>query len=306
MTEAQAGKAPVQRLADRVSSVFVPAVIALSVATLAAWLALGGSATDAFTAAVAVLIIACPCALGLATPTALMVGTGRGAQLGVLIKGPEVLEATRAVDTVVLDKTGTVTTGRMSLVEVAVADGVDRDEALRLAGAVENASGAPGGARDRKEAAAPPDGLPAGRGSLRQPRGPRRRGDRRGPRGRRRPPRLPRRARRGAAARARGRAALAEQRGQTAVAAAWDGAARAVFAVADTVKPSSAEAVASLKELGLRPVLLTGDNETTARAVAAEVGIDEVIAEVLPGRTRPTSSSASRTRAASWRWSATA
>ena len=140
VTEAQAGKAPVQRLADRVSGFFVPAVIGVSAATLAIWLVLGGSATDAFTAAVAVLIIACPCALGLATPTALMVGTGRGAQLGLLIKGPEVLESTRRVDTVVLDKTGTVTTGRMSLAGVAVADGVDRDDALRLAGALENAS----------------------------------------------------------------------------------------------------------------------------------------------------------------------
>jgi P-type Cu+ transporter len=281
VTEAQAGKAPVQRLADRVSSVFVPAVIALSVATLAAWLALGGNAADAFTAAVAVLIIACPCALGLATPTALLVGTGRGAQLGVVIKGPEVLESTIAVDTVVLDKTGTVTTGRMSLVEVAVADGVDRDDALRLAGAVEDASEHPV-ARAIATAAAgtngplPPvqrflsvqglgvegvvDLIPVVVGSPAFV----------AERGAAMPPDL-------VAA-----SAAAEQCGQTVVAVAWDGAARAVFAVADTVKPSSAEAVASLKELGLHPVLLTGDNDTTARAVAAEVGVGEVIAEVLP------------------------
>jgi Cu+-exporting ATPase len=281
VTDAQAGKAPVQRLADRVASVFVPAVIGLSVATLAAWLALGGSATDAFTAAVAVLIIACPCALGLATPTALLVGTGRGAQLGVLIRGPEVLETTRAVDTVVLDKTGTVTTGRMSLVDVALADGVERDEALRLAGAVEDASEHPVARAIAKAAAATNGPLPpvdrfvnfeglgveglvnsrrvvSGRAALLAERG------------LALPPEL-------AAARA-----AAEASGRTAVAAAWDGEARAVFVVADTLKPSSVEAVASLKELGLRPVLLTGDNETTARAVAAEVGIDEVIAEVLP------------------------
>ena len=294
VTEAQSGKAPVQRLADRISGVFVPAVIGLAVVTFAAWLALGGSAGDAFTAAVAVLIIACPCALGLATPTALMVGTGRGAQLGLLIKGPEVLESTRKVDTVVLDKTGTVTTGRMSLVELTVADGVDRDEALRLVGALENASEHPVaraisraalGARASEGAAtawaAGHTGLPAveefanrkglgaeglvdgravlaGRPALLAERG------------MPLPPDL-------AAART-----VAEQRGQTAVAAAWDGQARAVFVVADTVKASSAEAVRELKELGLRPVLLSGDNETTARAVAAEVGIDEVIAEVLP------------------------
>ena len=294
VTEAQAGKAPVQRLADRVSSVFVPAVIALSVATLAAWLALGGSSADAFTAAVAVLIIACPCALGLATPTALMVGTGRGAQLGVVIRGPEVLEATRAVDTVLLDKTGTVTTGRMSMVEIAVADGVNRDQALRLAGAVEHASEHPvaraiakgaaaaaGAAAGRAPAGARHDALPAvDRFASRQGLGAE--GIVEGhavvvgspaflaERGAALPPEL-------AAA-----AASAEQRGHTAVAVAWDGAARAVFAVADTLKPSSAEAVASLNELGLRPVLITGDNETTARAVAAEAGIDEAIAEVLP------------------------
>ena len=287
VTDAQAGKAPVQRLADRVSSVFVPMVIVVSVATLAAWLALGGSASDAFTAAVAVLIIACPCALGLATPTALMVGTGRGAQLGVVIRGPEVLEATRAVDTVLLDKTGTVTTGRMSLVDVAVADGVDRDEALRLAGAVENASEHPVAraiAREATHVAAPAatGARPAPVGGFANREGLGAEGIVDGrevmvgrpallaEHGLALPPEL-------AAARA-----TAERRGQTAVAAAWDGAARAVFVVADTLKPTSAEAVASLKELGLRPVLLTGDNETTARTVAAEVGIDEVIAEVMP------------------------
>jgi len=258
--------------------VFVPVVIALAVATLGFWLGTGETASFAFTAAVAVLIIACPCALGLATPTALMVGTGRGAQLGLLIKGPEVLESTRHVDTVVLDKTGTVTTGRMSLVEVVVADGVDRAEALRLVGALEHASEHP---IARAIAAAAGDDLPAvesfanraglgvegvveGHGVIA---------------GRPAllaewalylPPELD-------AARA-----AAEARGQTAIAAGWDGRATAVFVVADTVKPTSADAVASLKALGLRPVLLTGDNATTARAVAAEVGIEEVIAEVLP------------------------
>jgi Cu+-exporting ATPase len=279
--DAQTGKAPVQRLADRISGVFVPVVIALSVATLAFWLGTGESATFAFTAAVAVLIIACPCALGLATPTAMMVGTGRGAQLGLLIKGPEVLESTtRGVDTVVLDKTGTVTTGRMSLVEVTVADGVERDEALRLVGALENASEHPIAQAIAKAASAlgplaPVEGfanceglgvegvvdghaLIVGRPALLADWA----------------MHLP--AELDAARRA------AEARGQTAIAAGWDGRATAVFVVADTVKDTSAEAVASLKALGLRPVLLTGDNETTARAVAAEVGIDEVIAEVLP------------------------
>ena len=278
--DAQTGKAPVQRLADRVSGVFVPVVIGLAVATLGFWLGTGESATFAFTAAVAVLIIACPCALGLATPTALMVGTGRGAQLGLLIKGPEVLESTRQVDTVVLDKTGTVTTGKMSLVEVAVADGIDRDEALRLVGALENASEHPI-AQAIAKAAGEHSALPAAEGFANR--------EGLGVEGvvdghaviagrpalladwaMHLPPTLD-------AART-----AAEARGQTAIAAGWDGQATAVFVVADTVKDSSAEAVASLKGLGLRPVLLTGDNETTARAVAAEVGIDEVIAEVLP------------------------
>ena len=278
--DAQTGKAPVQRLADRISGVFVPVVIALAVGTLGFWLGAGESATFAFTAAVAVLIIACPCALGLATPTALLVGTGRGAQLGILIKGPEILESTRKVDTIVLDKTGTVTTGRMALVDVAVADGVERAEALRLAGALEHASEHPI-AQAIATAAAAAGVLPAveaftnreglgvegvvdghavivGRPALLADWA------------MHLPPELD-------AARA-----AAEGRGQTAVAAGWDGRAAAVFAVADTVKEGSAEAVASLKALGLRPVLLTGDNATTARAVAAEVGIDEVIAEVLP------------------------
>jgi P-type Cu+ transporter len=291
VTEAQAGKAPVQRLADRISGVFVPAVIVLSLVTFAVWLVAGGSASNAFTAAVAVLIIACPCALGLATPTALMVGTGRGAQLGLLIKGPEVLESTRRVDTIVLDKTGTVTTGRMSVVEVVPAAGVDRVEALRLAGAVENASEHPVGraiaraASERHAMRVAGDGLA---GALQPVEGFRNveglgvagvvhgvdvlvgRPALLAERGIDLPAEL-------AAARAR-----AEERGQTAVVAAWDGEARAVLVVSDTVKPSSAEAVASLEDLGLRPVLLTGDNETTARSVAGEVGIDEVIAEVLP------------------------
>jgi Cu+-exporting ATPase len=279
--DAQTGKAPVQRLADRISGIFVPVVIALAVATLGFWLGTGETAAFAFTAAVAVLIIACPCALGLATPTALMVGTGRGAQLGLLIKGPEVLESTRKVDTVVLDKTGTVTTGRMAVVEVVVADGVDRDEALRLVGALESASEHPI-ARAIARTAAADAPLPAVEGFVNH--------EGLGVEGvvdghgiiAGRPallaewslhlsPELD------AARRA------AEARGQTAIAAGWDGRATAVFVVADTVKDTSAEAVASLKALGLRPVLLTGDNETTARAVAAEVGIDEVIAEVLPG-----------------------
>jgi P-type Cu+ transporter len=277
---AQTGKAPVQRLADRVSGVFVPVVIGLAIATLGFWLGTGESATFAFTAAVAVLIIACPCALGLATPTALMVGTGRGAQLGVLIKGPEVLESTRRVDTVVLDKTGTVTTGRMSLVEVVAADGVDAAEALRLAGALEAASEHPIAAAIA-HAAAQAGPLPAVEG-------------------------FANRAGLGVEGVVAGHAVVvgrpalladwamhlapeldaarvaAEARGQTAIAAGWDGRAAAILVVADTVKETSAEAVAALRDLGLRPVLLTGDNATTARAVAAEVGIDEIIAEVLP------------------------
>jgi Cu+-exporting ATPase len=278
--DAQTGKAPVQRLADRISGIFVPVVIGLALATLGFWLGNGESTSFAFTAAVAVLIIACPCALGLATPTALMVGTGRGAQLGLLIKGPEVLESTRRVDTVVLDKTGTVTTGRMSLTEVTVADGIDRAEALRLVGALEHASEHPI-ARAIARAAAEAGPLAAVEGFANR--------EGLGVEGvvdghalivgrpalladwaMHLPPELE------AARRA------AEARGQTAIAAGWDGAATAVLVVSDTIKSSSAEAVASLKALGLRPVLLTGDNATTARAVADEVGIDEVVAEVMP------------------------
>ncbi|MCD0445064.1 copper-translocating P-type ATPase [Glycomyces sp. A-F 0318] len=278
---AQSGKAEVQRLADRVSGIFVPVVIAIAVATLGAWLGAGFGATAAFTAAVAVLIIACPCALGLATPTALLVGTGRGAQMGVLIKGPEVLESTRRVDTIVLDKTGTVTTGRMALTGAVAADGVDRGELLRLAGALEHASEHPVAQAVAAGAADEAGPLPAvedfqnvegkgvqgvvegryvvvGRESLladwKLELGPE-------------------------LAEAK---AAAEAEGRTAVAAAWDGEARGVLVVADAVKPTSAEAVAQFKALGLTPVLLTGDNRTVAARIAAEVGIDEVIAEVLP------------------------
>ena len=282
--EAQNGKAAVQRLADRVSAVFVPAVIGLAFVTLAAWLAAGQPASAAFTAAVAVLIIACPCAMGLATPTALMVGTGRGAQLGILIRGPEVLESTRAIDTVVLDKTGTVTTGTMSLVAVLAEPGEDPDEVLCVAGAAEDGSAHPiaravtAGARDRLGAM----GIPAaedftshhGQGVTAVI------GDRKVAVGRSRwlyaehglvvPSRLTE------------RAAWAEDEGRTVVFAAWDGRVRGAIVVSDTVKPTSAEAIARLRGMGLRPVLLTGDNERAARAIAADVGIDEVIAEVLP------------------------
>jgi Cu+-exporting ATPase len=278
--DAQNGKAAAQRLADRLSAVFVPAVIVIALGTLAGWLLVTGHAAAAFTAAVAVLIIACPCALGLATPTALMVGTGRGAQLGILIRGPEVLEQTRRVDTVVLDKTGTVTTGRMALTAVHTAEGVAEAEALRLAGALEHASEHP---IAQAIAAAAGDDLPpvgdfanlpglgvqgvveghaviAGRAALlaewSQPM----------------PPALD------AARRA------AEAAGRTAVCVGWDGAARAVLEVADTVKPTSREAVSRLRALGLRPVLLTGDNRAVAETVAAEAGIApaDVHAEVLP------------------------
>ena len=279
--EAQNGKAAVQRLADRVSAVFVPVVLALAVATLGFWIGTGSGPAVAFTAAVAVLVIACPCALGLATPTALMVGTGRGAQLGILIRGPEVLESTRRVDTVVLDKTGTVTTGRMALVDVVPAAGTGADELLRLAGAVESASEHPiaravaAGAWERVgDLPAVVDfgnteglgvrGVVEGRAvvvgregllaewSLTVP-----------------------------AELAEAKAA-GEAAGRTAVLAGWDDAVRGLLLVADTVKPTSAEAVRQLRSLGLRPVLLTGDNATVARTVAAEVGIDEVIAGVLP------------------------
>ena len=270
VTEAQNGKAPVQRLADRISAIFVPVVIGLSLATLGFWIGAGEDTAFAFTAAVAVLIIACPCALGLATPTALLVGTGRGAQLGVLIKGPEILESTRRVDTIVLDKTGTVTTGRMSLVEV-----VGDDDALRLAGAVEDASEHPIGRAIARAARDQLGALPGvERFTNRGGRGVTGVIDGREVHVGRPDGELP--ARLEAVRRA------GEAQGRTAVVVSWDGEARGVLVVADTVKPTSAEAVASLKALGLRPVLLTGDNATTARAVAADVGIDEVIAEVLP------------------------
>jgi Cu+-exporting ATPase len=280
VTDAQTGKAPVQRLADRVSGVFVPAVFAIAIGTLMFWLGTGQSATFAFTSAVAVLIIACPCALGLATPTALMVGTGRGAQLGLLIKGPEILESTRRIDTVVLDKTGTVTTGKMTLAGIVAADDVDPGEALRLAGALEDASEHPI-AQAIAAAARAAGPLPAVEGFANR--------EGLGVEGLvdghalvvGRPVLLADRAMHLPAELDAARRA-AESRGQTAIAAGWDGRARAVFVVADTVKPTSADAIARLKALGLRPVLLTGDNAATARAVAAEVGIDEVIAEVMP------------------------
>ncbi len=279
--EAQTGKAQAQRLADRVSAIFVPVVIALAAGTLGFWIGTGTGTEAAFTASVAVLIVACPCALGLATPTALMVGTGRGAQLGILIKGPEVLESTRAVDTVLLDKTGTVTTGRMTLLEVIAAKGESTDEVLRLAGAAESASEHPvaqaiaSGAQARTGQLLPVtdfanveglgvqgvvDGhaVVVGRTRLLDDWS----------------MRLP-----GALVEAM-RAAEAD--GRTVVAVGWDGTARGLLVVADAVKETSAEAVAQLRELGLTPVLLTGDNETVARSVAEQVGIDEVIAGVLP------------------------
>ncbi|MGW5131340.1 heavy metal translocating P-type ATPase [Streptomyces sp. NPDC004135] len=273
--DAQNGKAEVQRLADRISGIFVPVVLLIAAATAGTWLGLTGDGVAAFTAAVAVLIIACPCALGLATPTALMVGTGRGAQLGILIKGPEVLESTRRIDTVVLDKTGTVTTGRMTLQEVHLAEGADEKEVLRLAGAVEHASEHPVaraialGAEERAgrlPEVAEFENVP-GRGVRARVE------DRAVAVGRLFddvPPEL---------ARAREEA---ERSGHTAVLAGWDGTARAVLAVADAVKETSAEAVRDLRALGLTPVLLTGDNRTVAEAVAERVGIDRVVAEVLP------------------------
>jgi Cu+-exporting ATPase len=281
--DAQNGKAQVQRLADRISGIFVPIVIALAVGTLGFWLGSGAGASAAFTAAVAVLIIACPCALGLATPTALMVGTGRGAQLGILIKGPEVLESTREVDTVVLDKTGTVTTGQMTLVDVVAAPGEDADEVLRLAGALEDASEHPiaravsAGAREKSgELPAVEDftnveglgvqGLVEGHAVLV---------------GR---PRLLAEWSQRLPAELQAAVVKAQSEGGTAVAVGWDGAARGVVVVADAVKPTSAEAIAQLRALGMRPVLLTGDNEVVARAVAGQVGIDagDVVADVLP------------------------
>ncbi|HEY9353600.1 MAG TPA: heavy metal translocating P-type ATPase, partial [Nocardioides sp.] len=283
--EAQTGKAAAQRLADRISGIFVPIVIALSAITLGFWLGAGAGTATAFTAAVAVLIIACPCALGLATPTALMVGTGRGAQLGILIKGPEVLESTRAIDTIVLDKTGTVTTGSMTLTDVIAAPGEDADEIARLAGALEYASEHPIARAIAAGAEARVGTLPVAEDFANVPG-------------------------LGVQGIVDGHAVLvgrvrlleewsqylpgdlvlamaeAESEGRTAVAVGWDGQARGVLVVNDVVKPTSAAAIAELQSLGLTPVLLTGDNETVARSVAAEVGIpvsaDTVIAEVLP------------------------
>ncbi|MFJ4599124.1 heavy metal translocating P-type ATPase [Streptomyces griseoluteus] len=273
--DAQNGKAEVQRLADRISAVFVPVVILVALGTFGVWLGVTGDTVAAFTAAVAVLIIACPCALGLATPTALMVGTGRGAQLGILIKGPEVLESTRRVDTVVLDKTGTVTTGRMTLQEVYTAPGEDEKQVLRLVGALEHASEHPV-ARAVAEGAEERVGTlpPAERFENVPGRGVRGHVDGHEVAAGRLWDDLP-----GELATARSRA---EQEGRTAVVAGWDGRPRAVLAVADAVKETSAEAVRELRALGLTPVLLTGDNRTVAEAVAREVGIDEVVAEVLP------------------------
>jgi P-type Cu+ transporter len=256
VAEAQSGKAPIQRLVDRVSSVFVPIVLALSLATLVGWLVATGDATDAFSAAVAVLIIACPCALGLATPTALMVGTGRGAQLGILIKGPEVLERTRRITTVVLDKTGTVTEGRMELAQVTPLDGASRAEVLRLAGAVEAASEHPIAQAVAAVARAELGELPPvtefrnvpGVGVV------------------------------GTVDRRR----VEVGRSDGSITVSWDGAQRATLSVVDTVKPTSAEAIAALRELDLTPVLLTGDAAETSERVASEVGIDRVLPEVYP------------------------
>ena len=273
--DAQNGKAEVQRLADRISGIFVPVVLLIAVATAGAWLGLTGDGVAAFTAAVAVLIIACPCALGLATPTALMVGTGRGAQLGILIRGPEVLESTRRVDTVVLDKTGTVTTGRMTLQEVHAAEGTDEKEVLRLAGAVEHASEHPVARAIALGAEERAGRLPEVEGFENVPgRGVRGRVEGRDVAVGRLFDDVP-----AELTRARDEA---ERAGRTAVLAGWDGTAQAVLAVADAVKETSAEAVRELRALGLTPVLLTGDNRAVAETVAAAVGIETVVAEVLP------------------------
>jgi Cu+-exporting ATPase len=256
VAEAQAGKAPIQRLVDRISAVFVPVVIAIALLTLAGWLAFGGSPGDAFTAAVAVLIIACPCALGLATPTALLVGTGRGAQLGILIKGPEILEQTRRISTIVLDKTGTVTTGRMELVELALLNGATRVDVLRRAGAVEAASEHPVGHAISGAARAELGALPSVTAFRNVPGV-------------------------GVTGVVEGSAVEVARR-DGAITVSWDDAVRARLTVRDTVKPSSRAAIVELERLGLKPVLLTGDADATAHDVAREVGIDRVLAEVLP------------------------
>jgi P-type Cu+ transporter len=291
VTAAQAGKPPVQRLADRISAVFVPVVIGLAAATLAAWLAAGRPATAAFTAAVAVLIIACPCAMGLATPTAILTGTGRGAQLGIVISGPEVLESTRSVDTIVLDKTGTLTTGKMILAERAAAPRQDEAELLRLVAALESASEHPvaqaivAAAREaslRPPVTLPPVTLPPVTGFASAP-GLGVSGEVAG--------------HTVVAGRAdwletgwsmtvpgplAARAARAEAAGRTVIFAGWDGQVRGILVVADTLKPTSAAAVRRLRAMGLHPVLLTGDNPRAAGDVAAAAGISEVIAGVLP------------------------
>ncbi|TLP98510.1 copper-translocating P-type ATPase [Nesterenkonia salmonea] len=279
--DAQSGKAEIQRLVDRVSSVFVPIAIAVAAAALGGWLGAGFPVSAAFTATVAVLIIACPCAMGLAAPTALLVGTGRGAQMGVLIKGPEVLESTRKVDTIVLDKTGTVTTGKMTLTDTITAEGVERAELLRIAGGLEDYSEHPIAQAIATGATAEVGELPApesfenieGKGVQGVVEG---------------------------HAVVAGRETLladwsmhlddelksakqaAEAQGKTAITVGWDGQARGVLVVSDQIKPTSAEAIGQFKDLGLTPVLLTGDNQTVAEQVAAEIGIDRVIAEVLP------------------------
>ena len=281
VSDAQNGKAPVQRLADRISAIFVPVVIVLAVATLGFWLGSGEGTSYAFTSAVAVLIIACPCALGLATPTALLVGSGRGAQIGILIKGPEVLESTRRVDTIVLDKTGTVTAGKMTLIDVIITQSNSKDEVLRLVGSLENAS-------EHPIAQAIAKGASLEVGQLLNVES------------------FANRAGLGVEGVVDGHAVVAgretfleewslnipselkeakddaEAKGQTAIVAGWDGQVRAVLIVADTIKPTSRSAIQNLRELGLRPVLLTGDNKAVANSVASSVGIEEVIAEVLP------------------------
>jgi len=280
--DAQSGKAEVQRLADKVSGIFVPIAIGIAVVTLGAWIGAGFPTSSAFTAAVAVLIIACPCALGLATPTALLVGTGRGAQMGILIKGPEVLESTRKVDTIVLDKTGTVTTGRMTLIDAVAAEGQDRNELIRLAGAIEDASEHPIAQAIARGATEQLDTVLPDVESFQNIEG------------------------KGVTGIVEGKALIVgrpslledwaikideatleqkqrfERQGRTVVLAAWDGEFRGLLSVADQVKPTSAEAIAQFKQIGLTPILLTGDNEIVANEIASEVGIERVIAEVLP------------------------